>query len=73
MSIFKEFVKDRIENPTGRLIGLIKCADGKTKELIKPCVQQAIRLGYQNAKMLLEKQYGDPYRIYVSYRKEIKN
>ena len=39
---------------------------------IKPCVQPT-HVGYQNARMLLEKWYGDPHRIYVSYRKEIKN
>ena len=42
-------------------------------ELIKSCVQQPTHLGCRNAKMLLEKQYGNPHIIYVSYRKEIKN
>ena len=65
MSIFKEVVEDRIEDPTGRLIRLIKYADGKARELVKPCVQQPTHLGYQNAKMLLEKQYGDPHRICI--------
>ena len=73
MSIFKEVVEDKIEDPTGRLIRLIKYTDGEAGELIKPCVQQPTRLGYRNAKMLLEKQYGDSHRIYASYRKEIKN
>ena len=57
MSIFKEVAEDRIEDPTGRLIRLIKFTDGEARELIKPCVQQATHLGYQNAKMLLEKRY----------------
>ena len=73
MSIFKEVVEDRIEDSTGRLIRLIKYADGEARELIQPCVQQPTHLGYQNAKMLLEKQYGDPQRIYTSYRKLIQN
>ena len=41
--------------------------------LTKPCVQQATHFGFQNTKMLLEKRYGDPHKIYASYRKEIKN
>ena len=51
----------------------LKYIDSEVKELIKPCVQEPTHLGYQNAKMLLEKRYGDPHRIYASYRKEIKN
>ena len=50
MSIFKEAVEDRIEDPTGRLVRLIKYTDGEARELIKPCIQQPIHLGYQNAK-----------------------
>ena len=47
MSIFKEAVKDRIEDPRGRLIRLIKYMDGEARELIKPCVQQSTHLGYK--------------------------
>ena len=73
MSIFKEVVEDRIEDTTGILIRLIKYTDGEARELMKPCVQQPTHLGYQNAKMLQEKRYGDPHRVYTSYRKKIKN
>ena len=66
-------VEDRIEDPTGRLIRLIKYTYSEARELIKPCVQQPTYLGHQNAKILLEKQYGDPHRIHASYRKKIKN
>ena len=38
MSIFKKAVEDRIEDPTGRLIRLIKYTDGEARELIKPCI-----------------------------------
>ena len=55
MSIFKEVVEDRIEDPTGRVIRFIKYTDGEVRELIKPCVQQPTHLGYQNSKTLLEK------------------
>ena len=63
MSIFKEVVGHRIEDPTGGLVRLIKYTDSEARELIKPCVQQPTHLGYQNAKMLLENQYGDPQSI----------
>ena len=73
MSIFKEVVEDRIEDPTERLTRLTKYTDGDARGLIKLCVQQPTHLGYQNAKMLLENTYEDPHRIYASCRKEIKN
>ena len=73
MSIFKEIVEDRVEDPIGRLIRLIKYTESEARELIKPCVQKPTDLWYQNAKMLLEKRYGDPHRIYASYKKEIQN
>ena len=41
MSIFKDVVEDRIEDPTGRLIRLIKHTDGESKELIKLYIQQS--------------------------------
>ena len=70
MSIFKVSVKDRTGDSKRRLVRLIKYTDGKVRELIKLCVQQPTHPGYQNAKMVLEKRYGDPYRLYASYRKE---
>ena len=59
MSIYKELIEDKIEDPKKRLIRLIKYEDGEARELIKPCVQQPTRLGHQNAKMLLETRSGD--------------
>ena len=53
MSIFKKAVEDRIEDPIGRLIRLIKYTDGEARELIKPCIQSPTYLWYQNAKMIL--------------------
>ena len=73
MSIFKDVIEYRIEDPTERLIRLIEYTDGESRELIYLCVQQPYYLRYQNAKMLLEKRYRDTHRIYESYRKEIKN
>ena len=69
MSIFKEVVEGRIEDPTGRLIKLIKYMGGEAREPIEPCVQQPTHPGYQNAKILQEKQYGVPYRLYASMHK----
>ena len=40
-------VKDGIEDPTGRLIRLIKYMAGELNELINPCVQEPTHLGYK--------------------------
>ena len=61
MVIFKEVVENRIANPRGRLIRLIKYTKGEAKELVMNCIHPPPREGYKIAKMLLEKRYGDPH------------
>ena len=67
MEVFKEVVEKRIEDPRGRLTRLIKYITGEAKELIKYCIQQHLAEGYENATALLEKRYGDPFKILPSY------
>ena len=45
MSLFKEIVEDRIEDPRGRPKRLIKYTDGQAWEPIKSCVQQPTHIG----------------------------
>ena len=70
--IFKEVIESKTDDPQGCLARLIKYTKGEAKEIIKYCIQHPPKLEYQNALILLEKQYGDPFRIMSSYRKEIK-
>ena len=72
MSTFEEAVEKKIDDPKGRLTRLIKFVSGEPKELIKNCIQQPAEIGYEQAMQLLKDQYGDPYKVYVSYRKEIQ-
>ena len=72
MAIFKEVVENRIDDPRGRLIRLIKYIKGEAKELVMNYIHQPFIEVYQTAKMLLEKRHGDPHRLLGSYRKEIK-
>ena len=69
IAIFKEVVESKINDPQECLARLIKYTKGEAKELIKNCIQHPPELGYQNALTLLEKQYGDSFRIMSSYRK----
>ena len=72
IAIFKEVVENRIDDPRGLLIRLIKYKKGDAKELVMNCIHQPPKEGNQIAKMLLEKRYGDLYVLLRSYRNEIK-
>ena len=70
MEIFKEVVEKRIKDPRGRLTRLIKYTNGEAKDLIKHCIQQPLSEGYTNALELLRIRYGDPLKVFATYRKE---
>ena len=72
MALFSEVVETKIDDPRGRLTRLIKYTVGEPKELIKHCIQLPHNRGYQIAVTLLEKAYGNPDKILLSYRKEVK-
>ena len=72
MMLFHEIVEKRIDNPRGKLTRLIKYTKGDAKEMIKHCVQQPPAEDFRNAKALLERNYGNPYKIMTMYKKEIK-
>ena len=72
MAMFAEVVETKIEKPRGRLTRLIKFTTGEARELIKHCIQLPHNGGYQHARALLERAYGNPHKILSSYRKEIK-
>ena len=52
MVTLKEVVENRIDDPHGRLIRLIKYTKGEAKELVMNCIHQPPREWYQIAKML---------------------
>ena len=72
MALFKEVVESKIDDPRGRLPRLIKYNTGDAKELINHCMQLPSNEGFKNAKYLLEKVYGNPHKIIVPCRREIK-
>ena len=72
MSVFKEAVEYKIDDPHGRLVRLLKYTESEARETIKHCIQQPVDIGYDRAKLLFEQHYGDPHRILAAYRKEIK-
>ena len=64
MSMFRESVKKKIEDPKGRLTQLIQYNRGEAKDLIKNFINDRPEYGYNNAMAVLHRQYG-------SHKKEI--
>ena len=50
----------------------MKFTTGEARELIKHCIQLPHSRGYQHARALQERTYGNPHKILSSYWKEIK-
>ena len=72
MTLFREVMESKIEDPHGRLTRLIKCTTGEAKELIKHCIEQPANKGYENAVNLSYRRYGDQHTILIAYKKEVK-
>ena len=62
MALFREVVESKVEDPSGRMIRLLKYTSGEAKELINHCIQLPSSEGFKYAKYLLEKGYGNPHR-----------
>ena len=72
MTLFREVVESKIEDPCGRLTRLIKDTTGEAKELIQHCIEKPANKGYENAVNLLYRRYGDQHTILAAYKKEVK-
>ncbi len=68
---FHEVVERVIPDERGRLTRLIQSTEGEPKELIRHCIHDERDVCYTNAMLLLQQQYGDPYRIASAYLKEL--
>ena len=61
-------MEKKISDPQGRLVLLLKFAEGEAKETIK----KTSKSRYARAKILLEQYYGNAHRILAAYFREIK-
>ena len=69
---FKEVVESSIGSQTGRLNRLIKYTSGEAKELIKHCIHESPSNCYDKAIALLDKEYGNRYKISCAYMEELR-
>ncbi|XP_066924011.1 uncharacterized protein [Clytia hemisphaerica] len=66
---FEELVEKRISDSEGRLARLMNFTEGEANDLIQCCLY--LSDGYNHAKSLLKKKYGDPHRIMTFFKKEL--
>ena len=71
-SMFQEAVDKNIKDPQGKLTWLINLTNREAKELVKLFIHDRQECGFANTMRLLKNQYGNPHKLQVSYKKEIK-
>ena len=64
---FESLIESRTCNSTERLYYLEQYTTGDVKELIKSCHHLPPDVGYQEARKLLKKKFGDEYRVASAY------
>ena len=72
MSMFRDSVEKKIENPKGRLTRLIQYTRREAKDLIKNFINDGPEYGYNNAMEILHRQCGNSHTLLSSYRREVR-
>ena len=70
---FEHQIESTVDSNQVRLQHLQQCLQGESKELIKGCLYKDANTGYPEAKHLLQKTYGDPYKVSTSYIKRVND
>ena len=68
---FDARIRSKATTSTDLLYYLNQHLDGKPADLIQGCLQMDSDTGYAEAKRLLQKEYGDPYKISTAYLNKI--
>ena len=63
MTAFESLIESKIEDSCERLYFLGQYTSGKAKEVINGCLQRKSEGSYKEAKGLLKRQFGDPFKI----------
>ena len=73
MTMFETAVEAKTQVPKERLAILIEFTSGEPKHLIETCLYQEPSVGYQRAKELLKKRYGNPIRVADTYMDKLRS
>jgi len=63
ITAFETLIESKVFDPNERMYFLEQYTSGKAKELISGCIQSKSEESYFEAKALLKKHYGDPFKI----------
>ena len=67
ITAFETLIESKVDDSNERLYYLDQYTSGKAKELIKGCLQTKGEDSYKEARRLLKKHFGDPYKIASAY------
>ena len=67
ITAFETLIESKVDDSNERLYFLDQYTSGKAKELIKGCLQMKGEDSYKEARRLLKKHFGDPYKIASAY------
>ena len=73
MTMFETAVEAKTQVQKERLAMLIEFTSGEPKHLIETCLYQEPSVGYQRAKELLKKRYGNPLRVADTYMDKLRS
>ena len=63
ITAFETLIESKVEDSSERLYFLDQYTTGKAKEVIKGCLQMKSSNSYSEAKSLLKKHFGDPFKV----------
>jgi len=64
---FQNVMESKIASDSARLYYLVQYTSGEVQELVSSCLSMKPEEGYQEARSLLKKRYGQSYRIAAAY------
>ena len=70
---FKDVVENLVEEPRQRFIRLLSHTEGEAKKLIRHCVHEDNKACYEKALNLLQKEYGDSFKVACAYLEKLNN
>ena len=63
LAAFESLIESKVEDSHDRLYFLGQYKSGNAEEVINGCLQRKIERSYEEAKRLLERQFGGPFKI----------
>ena len=63
LTAFESLIEPKVEDSYERLYFLGQYTSGKAKEVTNGCVQRKTEGSYEEAKRLLKRQFGDPFKV----------